>query len=118
MSPTERARMLAILMKRDEKTGFITAKISPENKLLEQYLETEIQGDIALIDYLLDRTANALGGGFEITGNAFSLTLTPDKYLIEPLFDDDKGAQEGAREDLFYLLDRWRAFISGNRPIS
>lgn len=118
MSPIERGCMLEILMARDEKTGLITAEISPENKILEEFLETEIQGDIALIDYLFDRTANALGGGFEITGNAFSLTLTPDRYLIEPLFEDGGRQQEGKREDLFYLLDRWRAFVIRNTPFS
>ncbi|MEX0582817.1 MAG: hypothetical protein WD185_04040 [Sneathiella sp.] len=98
-------------MNRDKATGLIRTKISPENKMLEEFFETEIQGDIALIDYLFDKAADAPGGEFEINGNAFSLTLTADSYQIESIFDENGQRQEGAREDLFYLLDRWRAFI-------
>ncbi|MBO0335136.1 hypothetical protein J0X12_16055 [Sneathiella sp. CAU 1612] len=103
--------MEEIFLTRDTESGLIDVKITPENKLLKEFFETEIQDDMALIDYLVTKATHQEGKDFEITGNAFSLTLTPDRYSITPLYEDRRSPQGGPRRDFFLLLDYWRQFL-------
>ncbi len=103
--------MLEIHLTRDKESGLIEVTLSPENKLLKEFFETEIQGDIALIDYLKTKEAGNQGEDYEITGNGFTLTLNHDRYIITPLYEDTRPAQAGPRGDFFLLLDRWRQFL-------
>lgn len=103
--------MEEIFLTRDKESSLIDVKISPENKLLKEFFETEIQDDMALIDYLMTKATHQQDKDYEITGNAFSLTLTPDRYIITPLYEDTRSPQGGPRGDLFLLLDYWRQFL-------
>ncbi len=103
--------MQEIFLIRDINSGLIKVKILPENKLLEEFFETEIQDDLALTDYLMSKDAGRNGNDYEITGNAFSLTLTADRYIISPLYEDKRAPQEGPSVDFFTLLSRWRHFL-------
>ncbi|MDF2367990.1 hypothetical protein [Sneathiella sp.] len=103
--------MLEIHLERDKETGLIESRLSPENNLLKEFFETEIQDDMALINYLRTKTIDQEGEDYEITGNSFTLTLTLDRYIITPIYEDTRPPQDGPREDFFYLLDRWRQFL-------
>ncbi len=106
--------MIEVTLHRDMKSGLVKARISPANRLLEEFFETEIQNDAAVIHYLSSRAADADGYDVEVTGNAFNLTLTADQYVISPLFDPERASQEGPRSDFFFILDKWQEFLSGD----
>lgn len=101
-------------LRRDRKSGLLKITIVPENKTLEDFFETEIQNDLALIDYILARLPRDEGEEMEITGNAFSLMLTETDYIILPLFDAaaDTPAAKGPREDFLHILGLWRARLA------
>ena len=107
--------MLEIHLERDKKTGLIEVRIFPENNLLKEFFETEIQDDMALINYLRTKDAGVLEENYEITGNGFTLTLTADRYMITPVYEDTRAPQEGPREKFFLLLNYWRQFLLGER---
>jgi|TARA_R110002094_G_scaffold25946_4_gene38255 hypothetical protein len=100
--------MMEISIRRDRKTGLLHIKTTPENKLLEEFFETEIQNDLALIDYVYARLARQEDTETEITGNAFSLLLTHDRYIITPLFEQGLPPFEGPQEEFLHILDCWR----------
>ena len=104
--------MLEIHLKIDKETGLIEAELSPENILLKEFFETEIQGDIALADYLKTKATGPQDEDYEITGNGFTLTLSPDRYIITPIYEDTRAPKDGPRDDFFLLLDHWRQFLS------
>ncbi len=103
---------MKIRLRRDRKSGLLKITIAPENKALEDFFETEIQNDLALIDYILARLARDTGEEMEITGNAFSLILTETDYIISPLFDADAPAATGPREDFLHILGLWWARLA------
>ena len=100
-----------ISIHRDQKSGLLKARISPANKVLEEFLETEIQNDLRVIDYLTERTLDAAIHYVDTTGNAFSLKLTADSYFITPLYENDIPPQEGPLDEFLYLLNQWRDFL-------
>ena len=112
MLQIESKAMIDITLHRDPKTGLIKGKISPANRMLEEFFETEIQNDIAVIHYLSSRATDADGYNVEVTGNAFTLTLTADQYIVSPLYDPDTAPHEGPREDFFFILGEWRKFLA------
>ena len=104
--------MLKIHLQRDRKTGLIEARLSPENKLLKEFFETEIQDDIALINYLRTKDTDIQDENFEITGNGFTLTLTSDRFIITPIYEDTRPPEGGPRDNFFHLLNCWRQFLN------
>ena len=103
--------MLKIHLQRNKETGLIEARLSPENNLLKEFFETEILDDMALINYLRTKKKKEQVEDFEITGNGFTLTLTEDRYIITPLYEDTRPAKDGRRKDFFKLLKHWRKFL-------
>jgi uncharacterized protein YacL (UPF0231 family) len=78
---------------------------------LEEFFETEIQDDMALINYLRTKDTYIQDEEYEITGNGFTLTLTSDRFIITPIYEDTRPPEDGPRDNFFQLLNRWRQFL-------
>ncbi|PHQ69961.1 MAG: hypothetical protein COB93_06670 [Sneathiella sp.] len=99
-----------LIIDRNTETGLLHAKIMPENKLLEDFLQTEIQQDITLIHLLKQKTFDPHALPFEITGNAHSLTLTKDEYLISSLYGGEHCCR-GPLTEFMDILQQWAYFL-------
>ena len=106
--------MVQISITRDEETGRISGVIIPENKTLEDYFETEIQNDMAVIRHIRKKLPDAEEMDVDISGNAYCLTLGRDQFTIMPLFDKTAAPVSGPMGEFLYLLDQWYAFLLSN----
>lgn len=71
--------------------------------LLAQYLESEIQDSPEMARRLLDLVDLVASGdpaGWEETGNAYTLTLTPEGATIQPEFGYDNEAGQVSLAEL------------------
>ncbi|MCR9212417.1 MAG: hypothetical protein NXI13_01760 [Proteobacteria bacterium] len=101
--------MVILSLKKDLETNLLSAEITPENRLLSDFLETEIQQDRAYIDYLLNQATMLENLPFEINGNAYGLILTNVDYKITALYSDEMTS--GPLPDLLDILRQWREFL-------
>lgn len=104
--------MPKLTLRKDPETRLISAEIVPENSLLSEFLESEIQQDQALIALLRTHTDNPDQRPFEITGNAHTLALTETDYHITSLNDDTMTS--GPLGDFIDLLHQWDQFLNRN----
>lgn len=97
---------MKISLRRSRESGLLSVKLTPENRVLEEFFETEIQNDLGLVEHLLARINAAGREAIELNGNAFSLQLMGEHYTITPLFDASPPVS-GPREDFLRLLQHW-----------
>ena len=102
---------MQIFITRDSDTGIVSGKITPENKLLEDYFETEIQNDTGVIRHLRKKLMDSDGADVELIGNAYYLSLGPETFTIRSLFEPDSRATTGSTGDFLFLLDQWYDFL-------
>ncbi|MCF8469060.1 MAG: hypothetical protein K9G33_16820 [Sneathiella sp.] len=103
--------MVQIAITRDSDTGVISGKITPENKTLEDYFETEIQNDSGIIRHLRKKLMDSDGTDVELIGNAYYLALGPETFTVRPLFEPGLPPATGPTGDFLFLLDQWADFL-------
>ncbi len=81
---------------------------------LARFLESDVQGSAATAREILDAVGRVEAGDedeWEMTGNAFTLLVSPDGAAIEPGYQDEEEEEmEPERvslEELRSALDRW-----------
>ena len=99
--------MPSILILTDPDTGLINCKIVPKNNLMEEFLESEIQEDIAFVEYLRKAIEELDENGFEINGNAHCLRLTTTDYSVSRLHENVDDVSSGRLDDFTYFLVEW-----------
>ncbi|HET9225891.1 MAG TPA: hypothetical protein VFR31_04450 [Thermoanaerobaculia bacterium] len=83
-------------------------------ELLAQYLESDVQDSpevTLLLLELLDQIEAGDLENWEGTGNAFTLTLTPEGATIQPEFGSDTEPRRVSLDDLRDALEDWFARI-------
>lgn len=100
--------MPTISIEINTETNFLTCKITPENNLLESFFESEIQGDLSFMNYLVLSIDNLSADTFEINGNAHCLMLTNVVYKLTPLHDETSMWVMGPLSDFKYFLGEWK----------
>lgn len=83
-------------------------------ELLAQYLESDVQDSpevTLLLLELLDQIEAGDLENWEGTGNAFTLTLTPEGATIQPEFGSDTEPRRVSLNDLRDALEDWFARI-------
>ncbi len=96
---------------KDPETGLLKAELSPENGVLCDFFESEIQQDRAFIAFLKAQAEDRESLPFEINGNAHTLTLTGPQYEITSLQSGETTS--GPLSDLLDLLRQWDGFLRG-----
>jgi hypothetical protein len=84
--------------------------------LLAQYLVSDVQESpevTLLLLELVDQVASGDLESWEGTGNAFTLTLTPEGARIQPEFGEDTEPRHVSLDDLREALEDWLARIEG-----
>ncbi|HWN41999.1 MAG TPA: hypothetical protein VNW71_07230 [Thermoanaerobaculia bacterium] len=85
--------------------------------LLAQYLVSDVQESPEVTQMLLDLVDQVATGDLESwegTGNAFTLTLTPEGATIQPEFGSDTEPRHVSLDDLREALGGWLAVIRGD----
>jgi len=83
------------------------------------FLESDLQGSIAACDRLLgilDRVAAGAVAGYERTGNAFRLVLTPEGASLVPLATGAVAGCQVPLDRFREMVAAWRAFLLGTAP--
>lgn len=78
-------------------------------ELLGEFLQSELQGDIAACDRLTEQFNKS--DSFRITGNMSSLLLKGNTVLLEPLFDDNILSVSMDKTDFLSMVCRWKTFL-------
>lgn len=84
---------------------------------LAQYLVSDVQESpevTLLLLELVDQVASGELDRWEGTGNAFTLTLTPEGATIQPEFGSDTEPRHVSLDDLRDALEDWLAAIEGD----
>jgi hypothetical protein len=84
------------------------------DNLLARFLESDVQGSVITaydILRMLDRVESGEADLWEGTGNAYTLTLTPDGALIQDELADDSEALHLPLADLREALSAWIALL-------
>jgi hypothetical protein len=108
--------MPTISIKADPDTGLYKSKITPSNRLLEEFLESEVQEDMAFIQYLREAIKRLDKISFEINGNAHCLKLTTSDYTVSPLHENENDLSSGPLDDFIYFLNEWEKALSTQQP--
>jgi hypothetical protein len=90
--------------------GLPRARAGGADDLLARFLESDVQGSvITAYDILgmLDRVESGETDLWEGTGNAYTLTLTPDGALIQDELEDDAEALHLPLAELRDALNAW-----------
>jgi len=85
------------------------------HELAAVFLETDVQGDPALADEILEGVASIYGREADrgvFVGNAHVVEVEPDEVRIESEFDEDAEVYRMSTEEFVHLLRRWRRFIA------
>ena len=83
---------------------------------LAQYLVSDVQESpevTLLLLELVDQVASGDLESWEGTGNAFTLTLTPEGATIQPEFGSETEPRHVSLDDLREALEDWLAAIEG-----
>ena len=84
---------------------------------LAQYLVSDVQESpevTLLLLELVDQVASGDLESWEGTGNAFTLTLTPEGATIQPEFGSETEPRHVSLDDLREALEDWLAAIEGD----
>ncbi len=84
------------------------------HEILARFLESDIQDSASLGRKILAAIDKVAGGHldeWERTGNAYTLTLTPDGAEIEPEMDDDAEPLHLSLAELRQGVERWVEFL-------
>ncbi len=98
---------------RDEE-GLPRVRAPKGHELAATFLETDMQGDTALADEILEGVASIAGREADrgvFVGNAHVVEVRPDEVCIESEFDEDADIYRMPTEAFTHLLKRWRRFI-------
>jgi hypothetical protein len=98
---------------RDEQ-GYPRTRGAAEDDLLARFLESDIQGSEATASFflgLLDRVESGELEHWEGTGNAHTLTLTPEGARIEAEWELEPRELELSHSDLREALNGWIALL-------
>jgi uncharacterized protein YacL (UPF0231 family) len=90
--------------------GFPRVKAEEADNLLARFLEADVQGSVSsALDYLgtLDRVESGEIHHWEGTGNAHTLTLTPDGALIEAEWELEPRELQLSHAELREALNGW-----------
>jgi hypothetical protein len=82
--------------------------------LLAQYLVSDVQESPEVTQMLLDLVDQVATGeleSWEGTGNAFTLTLTPEGATIQPEFGSDTEPRHVSLDDLREALGGWLTLL-------
>jgi uncharacterized protein YacL (UPF0231 family) len=85
-------------------------------KLLAQWLESDMQGSAASgrkVLAAIDKVAAGTLDDWERTGNAYTLSLSPEGAEIEPELDDDAEPLHLPLAELREAIVRWVEFLEG-----
>jgi hypothetical protein len=92
----------------------------PAEVVLPDWLEDDLGHDRAYAHRLIDECRRVLRGhspGWVTSGNAYALTIGPDRTVIEPLFPrPDSQPVSVPTIDLLGLVDRWLVFVDRLDP--
>jgi hypothetical protein len=94
--------------------GHPRAQAEAPDDLLARFLESDVQGSVtSAFDYLetLDRVESGELHHWEGTGNAHTLTLTPDGALIEAEWEWEPRALQLSHAELREALNGWVALL-------
>lgn len=86
-----------------------------EAQILKDFIETELQQDIAFTDHLLNQLNIPERGIFEISGNSFTLTVKNNRFSIDNLYCEE----ERIRGDLSFFietLELWKKALTTTAP--
>lgn len=82
---------------------------------LARFLESDVQGSAATAREILEALDRVEAGDedeWEMTGNAFTLLVSPDGAAIEPVYEEEEMEPERVSlEELRSALDRWIEFL-------
>jgi uncharacterized protein YacL (UPF0231 family) len=99
---------------RDE-DGMFRAEAGGDCQALGGYLEQDVQKDPEACRELLQQVEKVRKGAieeWELTGNAYSLTLTRDKARIENLFSQSEKPCEMSLDDFEQAVSGWAELIA------
>ncbi len=85
-----------------------------EEHLLTHFLEVDIQEDTLILQTLLDdlwAIENGHDDMREFTGNAHTVTMTPEGVTIENTIDEDPAIYRTNINHFQEVLQNWEAFI-------
>jgi len=107
--------MPKISIKIDPESGLLKCNIFPSNMILEEFFESEIQGDPAFIRYLNQSIDNLFSDTLEINGNAHCLKLTKSVYEVTSLYEATETRVMGPLSDFIYFLEEWENALSSHQ---
>jgi uncharacterized protein YacL (UPF0231 family) len=104
---------MALHLHRDS-VGELRAQSSPPHELLGHFLEDDVQQSMSYCREILaaiDQVSSGEMHSWEQTGNAHTLTLYPDRAIIEAEFDDSAAPCHLSLSELRDAVRRWLEFI-------
>lgn len=107
--------MPKISIAKDPRTELLKCEIIPKNSILEDFFESEIQGDPAFIRYLKQSIDKLFSDTFEINGNAHCLKLTKSVYEVIPLYEATETRVMGPLSDFIFFLEEWEKALSSHQ---
>lgn len=102
-----------------DSSGDPRAGVERGRHLLAGFLESDVQGSISLGRKILAAIDKIAGGHldeWERTGNAYTLTLSPEGADLETETDDDTEELHLSLADLREAVERWVQFLGQDRP--
>jgi len=108
---------MSLHLYRDDQ-GEPRARASEAQRLLARFLEGDVQGDAHYAREILaalDQVAHGARPHWQGTGNAHTLTLTPDIARLESDFDDTLEPYSLPLDSLRRAITGWLALITTGR---
>jgi uncharacterized protein YacL (UPF0231 family) len=91
---------------------------TPEHAPFANYLESDLQ-DNAIISEVMQTLEQFSGDSEqEISGNSYTLILTPDKVTLENMFDEMEEPYQLSISKCIILLKAWADFIENGKLLS
>jgi len=97
-----------------DESGFPHVKVKSDYKLLELYLENDVQYSKYIAEKVLDKIHNIVTGKQtyeKIIGNAFRLILEKDTVRIESLFDEPPLELSLRLKEFEEIIIKWKSLI-------
>lgn len=94
-----------------KQAGALRAVVDPSSAPLAWYLEQDLQASVEHCDKVLAECARVTqsGGEWSGTGNAHTVTINPQRVLIENEYvEGEKGACELTTADFIAAVTAWR----------
>ncbi len=94
-------------------SGFLRANAAPPNEILSPFIELVINDGVWFCRELLQAVDEAMAGKveeFSLTGNACTVTLTPEKAHIDVWLDEPPPSLDLSLIDLKQVLTEYLAF--------